>query len=118
MNISITTIHSNLNKLTREEKELEEEVHRLKLKIENLSIYKGGDGDGQGKGFEYNRFLEKTTFIEFRSGYTKEIENIYRRLDELKKWIDEILELLKKFATKDELKLLEGKLVLVLKLIL
>ena len=47
-------------------------------------------------------------FLLFKDEYNKEIENIYKRLDELKRWIDEILELLKKFATKDELKALEG----------
>ena len=109
INLHITTISSNLNKLTKEEKELEEEVRKLKLRLENININTNIGGDNTNIRFDQHKYLEKSVFIDFKSDYNKEIENIYRRLDELKKWIDEILELLKKFATKDELKQLEGK---------
>jgi len=103
----MTNINLNLTILTREEKELEEEVRKLKLKVDNLLLIGKGDGSG-GKDFDYHRYLEKSVFMDFHAGYTKEIENIYIKIDELRKWLEDIMELLKKFATKDELKQPEG----------
>ncbi len=100
----ISTISNNLQILTRKEEELEDEVNKLKKKLD------GHKGDGDGR--HLDRYLEKTVFIEFQSSYNKEIENIYRKIDELRRWIEEILEALKKFATKDELKALEGMFLL------
>jgi len=65
-----------------------------------------------GSNMDASKYLEKNVFMEFRKNYDLEIENIYKRLDEMKGWIIEINLNLLKCATKDELRSLEGKNIL------
>ena len=102
-----------MNLVTIDEKNLEEEVMLLRKRIEKLEAMGLGhiEISGSKGNIDTSKFLEKHIFNEFKKVYDNEVHLIWEAIKELRKLIDDILNMLKKYATKEELQALEGMLI-------
>lgn len=97
-----------------EDKRLSEEITTLKRKIESLAtaILSMNHNDGEAvntkaSSIDMSKYLEINLFNEFQKSYNRELDGIKRTSDDIRRNIDEILNILRLKAGEKDVKNLE-----------
>lgn len=115
--LNISNIKDINEKLIEESTKAFSDINFIMKKIESLnsaviSLKQNDDGSLNNKSslVDTTKFLEINSFNEFLRAYTKDKDRVDRDIDDLRRYLDELAEILKTKASEEDLKNLEGVL--------
>ena len=115
--LNISNIKDINEKLIEESTKAFSDINFIMKKIESLnsaviSLKQNDDGSSNNKSslVDTTKFLEINSFNEFLRAYTKDKDRVDRDIDDLRRYLDELAEILKTKASEEDLKNLEGVL--------
>ena len=115
--MTISNLKDTNEKLIEDSTKAFSDINYIMKKLESINsalitLKNNEEGGTNSKSnvFDTSRFLEINSFNDFLKVYAKDQDRINRELDDLKRYLDDLAELLKTKASDEDLKNLEGVL--------